>query len=477
MLKPKSYSIQEIHNAAYVSLEATFYTNKEETFIIKELERACSKCVQITNRKDIKPMCSSIIIVKEYEAKKPLYTIKTAFYDYPTFIPILESIAKWISEQTTTDYSTHMKLGLSFNSHILETISNISNMNPKKLVLRINENLIYDKFPLFKNSPWGISIKKISLLSNYINSDNILESFSSNAISILDGSKYSIDFTKYQYGILYFNYIGGKNYANNLENIKDVCEYLINETYSVLNSDGYNNYEIETLNKLTESYRKHKDFYDNPEKFIKECKDIKLFVDLHNDIQLIKTYWNYFKQPLFKLINECNFTKGLFNYDTETGKCQVKDAKLTDVNISGYELFNIEANGVFENCDLYRCKINKGNFKNCNLHFSNVVVESYIENSNIGSGNLTKCFIRNNEEVIECDLNGCVVIYGIINSRTKLHENNVIIEHPQAGMVKQRIEKTKSETSKISFGDNNKCGAKWIKDLDTKLNKNKIKYN
>jgi uncharacterized protein YjbI with pentapeptide repeats len=474
MLKAKIYSLEEIHNAAHLSCEASFYTNKETSFIVSELENSTSRSVQVTNNPSILSSHTSMVLLKEYSASKARYTLKTAYYDYPTLLPLLASVSQWVNEHTTTDYSTHMRLGLAFNNTILETLSQISCMNTRKLLLRVNENYIYENFPLFRNSPLGISVKKLLPINNFIKPENILEGFNSASFSINSGDKYSIDFSKSPHGILFFNYIGGKDYCSDFSKIKNVCEYLISDTYNVLNENDYTKQETSTMLSLTENYRKYNKLYNDPNAFVKEFKDITISIDLRKNEELTKTYWSALRDPLFKLINECEFKKGFFNLDTEKGTIQIKDAKLSSCDYKGLELFNVETSGVFERCDLYNCTVSKGNFSKCRLHHGNKISESIIENSYMGGGTLTKCYVKNNEEVIEANIKECVIVYGLLSSRARLDKDSVVIENPGLGLASH---KTPMAPPAKGIEVSDKTGIEYLRYLDSKLNKTKIRYS
>lgn len=473
MLKPKTYSIKEIHESTYLSFESSFYTNKDINFILSELQNITNKNIQLTNIDSIQPSYTSLVLLKEYESKKPLYKIKSSFYNYNEYDSILKNICKWISENCTTDYTTNLKVGLSFNSNILESLTSINNMNIKKLLLKVNEKYIYSKFPNFKDSPFSMSIKKLVPI-NYSFNSNILSNIN-NSFSAPIGENYAIDFTKQIHGILYFNYIGGKKYANDYVEINEIINYLIAETFNSLNENFYTNDEIKEINLLTEKYKKYINAYYNVNSFLKEFKNIKVSVNLNDNEETIKTYWPSIRNHLFNLVTECGVISGFYNFDSETGTHELKKCKLINCNLKGYNLLSVEGNGVFENCEMINCKITKGNISKCKLYTGNQIKDSYLKNTSAHKQSiLEKCFVKNNEEVINCQIKESIIMFGLIGNGASIDENSTVIENPKLGLIDNKRTKEKINNG---LGVHEIKDIEWIKKLDKQINPKKIRYN
>jgi hypothetical protein len=423
----KSYNINEILSNSLVGFNFEFYSSKETKFIIEDLMTLTSKNVIVTNDYNYKPTYTTSILLKEFEGTKPRYKLMISKDGYNYIKSILDPLLEWISKNTTTDKDTKMQVFLSFDHSKLETLNTISNMNINKMVLKLDENFIQDRFPEFKDSPYCLSVKKLTPNINYLNNINLLENLNT-SFTVPINPFYGIDFSEYTLGNLIFNYIGGKDWSKKTNEISEVLAYYILTTYSVLNETGYGIYEKEELKKLTEVYSKYNKYYSDPVSFIKENKNIKISVDLKTDEQTIKTFWQTIRQPLFEILLENDLLKAEFNYDSEIGKYQLKYAKLFRTHLNNLEIYNCDLHGMFENCYIKHCDIKKSVLINSRLSIGNEVNECYLKNTNVKNNNLlTKCFITNNQEIISGTLKECFVMFSTFTKDAKIDESSIII--------------------------------------------------
>lgn len=429
-LKPKSYSILEVLNMSEIGLIFEFYTSKESKFIIENLSSRIGKNVILTGEENYIPSYSNALLIKEYDATKSRYQFHIAPQDYHTIIPIIDEVSNWISENCDTTNDTRLKMSLSFNHHHLDTISHISQMNPTKLLLKFDENFIYDRFPTQRNSPYAMSIKKLSSINNYINESEI-ESNIKYILSTPHADFYGINFSNYTNGILGCNYIGGEDYANNTKNIKDVLEYFIIKTYQSINENTLTDFESYEIKRLTEGFDKIQMSYYDPIVFLNEFKDIKLYVDLKTSTQTIKTFWNNIRKPIFEMILNGGLQKGILNYDTHTGKYQLKNGNINGANLNNIDLVLCELSGVFENCDFVKCNINKSRIINSNLIRTNNVNESYLNNVTANRSNhIQKSFVLNNEEIINCKLTESVIKFATPGRNIEMDNKSTVVIKP-----------------------------------------------
>jgi len=460
MGKAKSYSVLEVLNFSDVGLLFQFYSTKESNFIISDLSACTSKNVLLTNEVKYNPTYSNAILLKEYEAKRSRYQFIIAPQNYHSILPIIDSVTKWIAESAETTYDTILKMSLSFNHHNLETPSTISGMNPTRLVLKFDENFIYSRFPEQKHSPYALSIKTLAPVTTYINEKEIAQNINY-LITLPSAEYYGIDFSNYTRGILECNYIGGKEYAKKPKEIKEILEYFIIKSYQgLLNEEYYAQFEVEEMKRITEDFGKIQMAYVNPDIFLKEFKELKVYVDLKTSVQMVKTFWSVIRKPLFEMILNGKLRKGQFNYDTQTGKFQLRKAAIGGTLLKNLEFFKCEITGVMENCTFQDCNVVNSRAYNSKFIQGNKVINSYLEGASINKNNeIVKSYIVNNEEIVNCTVKESIIKFATPGKNLILDENSTMITATQA---------LPEKTDAVQIEEIRDYG--WIKDMNKKSN-------
>jgi len=427
--KPKSYSVLEVLNFSDVGLIFEFYSTKDTNFMVSDLAKITGKNIILTNEARYYPSYSNALLIKEYNAKKSRYSFSLAPQNYHAVLPLIESISNWITGNCETTHDTQLKMSLSFDHKHLETLATISQMNPIHLILKLDENYIYTRFPNQKNSPYALSIKLMATPTNmlYINEGEIVKNIN-NILKTPQSEYYGIDFSEYTRGILSCNYAGGKNYTANVKNITDVLEYFIIKTYQSLNEENYSEFELNEMKRLSENISKIQLAYYDPEIFLKEFTEIKPFINLKISKQILKTYWTVIRNPIFEMIVNGGLRKGIFNYDLDLSKFQVKDAKLEGLVLKNIEFKDCELSGIMENCSFTNCKISKARLYNSKIIKFNKIEESYLSGATINRENkIHKCFIINNEEIINCPITESIIKFATPGKDLTLDENSTLI--------------------------------------------------
>ncbi len=426
--KPKNYSVSELFNAAQVGLTFEFYSSKKTGFIVEDLAKPLGKVVVVTGDDKVLPTWSSAILLKEYNGKRPRYQLKIAPQEYMTIGPGLHGVLAWINEHAALDYSTKMSINLSFKHRNLQTLSTISNMDVGKMILKIDENFLYEKFPQMKESPFALSIKRFIPFDGFINISNPLSNLNT-SFQLPIAEYYAVDFTDQTMGSLKFNYIGGSNYANKPADINETLKYYIISTYQVLNSSGYTIDMKHELKKLTEEYSKMRRAYYEPEYFLKEYSEIRISVDLNRNEQITKTFWNKIRNPLLKLVLESDLRRGDFNLDTEEGRFELRDAELNGVRVNGFHLVRCQIKGLVENCNIWNSKIMNSRVKKSILISGNDVESSLLESTRADRDNtIEKSYIVNQGEIINCEVNESIIKNAGIGQNARLDEECTVIE-------------------------------------------------
>jgi len=425
MKRAKTYSSKEVYDAAMLGFIFEFYCSKEPSFIVEDLKKISGKSVVITDQTTIKPSFSTCILVKEYDGKRPRYQFKIGEQKYNEISTFLNTILFWINENASLDKNTLMKVNLNYSSE-LQTLTNISHMDIGKLILKMDEGYVYQRFPEMKGCPFASSVKKIvpfNMSSNASNAVNLVSEFQMPVDTF-----YGIDLTEQTKGELTFNYIGGYKYSEKVKEIYELLEYYVFTTYQVLNAEEYTSSMINELNKLTEEYRTFRKCYYKYDLFESTYKDFVIYIDLNKGHQLIETQWFQLRDHIAKLILESNLKKCKFNWDTEFGTFQIKDAEINASRVKGFQLVDCTINGIVENCHLWSTKLNNSRILNSTLVNGNKVSESYLQKVRADRENkIEESMIVNSGEIINCDLNGCIIKNAGLGDKAKLDENCLVI--------------------------------------------------
>lgn len=426
-MKAKQYSVQDVFNFADIGIIFEFYSTKNSDFIVNDLSKATSKNIVLTNETSHTPTYSNAILVKEYEAKKARYQLHLAQQNYGSMVPVIQEVSRWLTESAETTHDTLMKVTLSFNHRQLETLQSISGMNPTRLILKLDENYIYDRFPEQRNSAYSLSIKHMSPVMSYINEADLQQNINS-LISLPQAEYYGVNFSDYVRGVLKFNYIGGKDYPEKANEIKETLDYFIVKTYQSLNEEDYSPFEIFEMQRITMGLNKLQKAYNDPEIFLKEFQNLKVYVDLKTSEQMVKTYWQNLRKPLFEMIIRGGLKEGQFNLDTERGKIQIRNAKLNGTFLKNIEFFKCEINGVLENCNFTTCDLSKSRIYTSKFIAGNKINESYLYHASVNAGNeINKSYIVNNDEVINCAIKESIVKFATPGKDISLDESSTII--------------------------------------------------
>jgi hypothetical protein len=428
MKKAKSYSILEVCNWADIGIIWEFYSTKESAFIVSDLSKCTSKNIILTNETIYHPSYSNAILIREYEATKSRYQFHIAPQNYHSILPLIDSVTTWIAESAETSHDTQLKISLSFNHRHLDTLSSISNMNPSRLILKFDENFVYSRFPEQQKSPYALSIKKLATpVSNYINETEIEKNINY-ILTTPQSEYYGINFSNYTRGILECNYIGGRDYASKAKEIKEILEYFIIKSYQSLNEEDHDEFEKYEIKKMGARFSKIQMAYYDPEIFINEYKDLKIYVDLKTSDQIIKTFWNTLRKPLFEMILNGNLQKGIINYDADLGIFQLKKTKIQGTYLKNVDFVNCEVSGIFESCTFISTEITNSRIYNSKFIKGNKIINSYLEGASVNKENeITKCYVINEEEIINCPIKESVIKFATPGKNITLDEHSTIV--------------------------------------------------
>lgn len=425
-MKPKTYSIKEVLNSTLVGFTFEFFCSKESQFIIEDFKQILGKNIVITDEQKIQPTYTSAILLKEYDGVRPRYQFKVDYQPFNEISTFLNTMLFWINENATLNNSTILKTKLQYNFNELKTINSISNMDVGKLVLKIDENFVYNRFPEMTESPYAMSVKKLIPLNMSVNASNVVHL--KNSFKMPVAEYYGIDFTEQTRGELTFNYIGGK-YSDKPNEVNELLEYYIITTYQSLNEIDYLPSEIHELNQLTEEYRTFRKCYYNAKRFFETYKDFTVYIDLSKSPSLLETQWVQIRDVIGKLILENNIKKCKFNWDTEMGVFQIKNAHIEKSIIKGFQIVDSDITGIVEGCHLWKCNIDNSRLKSTTLVNNNKLSDSFLENVRADRNNIiSDSYIKNSGEILNCKINESIIINAGIGDKAKLDENCLVVQ-------------------------------------------------
>jgi len=168
-------------------------------------------------------------------------------------------------------------------------------------------------------------------------------------------------------------------------------------------------------------------FYD-PDIFLREFEGIKVLVNLKKNVQVLKTFWTSIRGPLFEMIIGGGLREGIFNYDSDLGRFQLKKGTLVSSLTKGVDLVSCNLMGVFENCTLTSCKVIKGRLYNAKILSNNQISESFLGNCTANTGNeIINSIVENNDEMLNCKITNSVVKFATLGKAAKIDESSTII--------------------------------------------------
>jgi hypothetical protein len=348
---------------------------------------------------------------------------------------------------------------LSFDHRNFDTLTQISDMDIGRFVVKFDEAYVNNRFPGFVNTPCNFSIKKFDPHSHYTINDNI--DLAKRQFKFTTEHYNGVDFGSYNKGRLYFNYIGGDGYFAKGKEIGEVLEYYVIKTYDSINSDTYKPSEIESYRNVARRINNINKYYSDPELFSKFFDKIKLTINLSEDIQVIKTHWNIIRDPLFKLIIESNFNEGRFNYDSDFGRCQIMRAKVSNTTLDNYDLLICDVKScVLKECNLMSTDVEDSRLTECTFTSSNKITGCYCAEAHSSNVNneFFRCHIDNDEVVFEGSAKECVIMNASMTRLTDVYDGCVVLS------------KTPPEDMKVLQGIDVKeiRDYRWMKSLTAK---------
>lgn len=429
-MRPKQYTVNDVFENAYVGFEIPFRSSLNENVLVKKLSDALRKSVTLTTEKADETTSNAPLLLKEWEGDKPGYVLKHSLVAFKPLKQGLYSVLNVLNETAEESVLMPLKTFLYFDHNRLQTLDTISNMNVSKMILHIDESYLYERFPDAKSSPESFSVKNFYPQNFYVNISESLGGIDK-SFGYPKEPYFGIDFSEQPKGILGFNYIVGV-YTEKIKEVFEAIDYYIITTYQVLNERGHTLSERSSYERIFEGYNKARKAYYSYDAFLKEFEEIRVYVDLDNRYEKIKTLWPHLRETLMPIVFSGKLRKGRFNWDSELGSYQLKDARLSETRISNLQLINCELDGLFEDCTFWKCNIKDSRLIGSTLVSGNKVNRSVGDRIRADRNNSIKeSFINNEDEVINCPVESSIIRNAVMGKKSKIDEDTVVIHRPE----------------------------------------------
>jgi hypothetical protein len=399
--------------SSLIGFEFEFYSEMVRGRIVDQLSKLLGKKVVLSNKYHSKvPVTSDTFKLEpDYSGGSNMNELITGPLPYVEAIPILIKTLRWIDENGWTSDKCAFQFSVSF-SKANRDLQKMEELDKLKFVLGIDEGLIYSKFGNRTNNVYAKSVKKIVPRNRF----SILENISSidpRLFKIPEEKYYGANFTKVPKGYLEIRYLGGKDYQKKISAIREVVDYVVLYLYDILSGKRvYSQSDLKRLQEMMKEYTKVVRSFSDPESFFMNFPDFHLLVDLKGYEENIKTYFPVIREKVFDIIVEGGVKYAFFNYDTSTGRFQLKNAKckgsgyLSDLDLIDCKIRNCK----LVNCNLYGCEVKDSEILESQIANSNKVYNSKVHNTSADYGNLLdSCYIDCPRKMINCEVNGGVI--------------------------------------------------------------------
>jgi len=288
----------------------------------------------------------------------------------------LANILSLINKHAKTEWSDYITVNISFSTDV----ANIYQINALKLVLSFDDKYLYEMFPDRKNRVGSRSVSE--LINSGVTNDSIR--------SLLSSNIYGIDLSNIGDNIISYRYIGGENYQDKFQEISAIIDKWIVDTYTVIENPEYSQEDIERLSKLSKEGCSYEDYFVSYDEFKRHFRHVKLMVDLYELNGYENVYWASIKDRLFALFKSLKSAETMsltINYDSDTGRLQIKDSKLYAVaNLNDIDVVDSVISGSMSHVTLYYSHVINTDADFCEFFSGCDIMKSEISNSYITDG-------------------------------------------------------------------------------------------
>jgi hypothetical protein len=414
-------------NAAVIGFEFEFFSNMVRGRIIESLSKLLGKKIILTSKYHSKvPVNSDTFKLEpDYSGGSKMNELITGPMSYSEAMPVLIKVLRWIDENGWTNDKCAFQFSISFDKMRKDVVTRMENLDKLQFILGLDEGVIYSKFGNRTNNVYAKSIKKIVPRNRFTSIDDLV-TIDPKIFKLPDDKYYGANFTKLKDGYIEIRYLGGRDYQKKITEIREIIDYVIIHLYNILSGrTQYSQKDLETLKQMMREYSKVVKSFSDPRAFFMHYPDIHLLVDLKGFEEGIKTYYPMIREKIFDLIVEGGVRHGFFNYDTSTGRFQLKDARCRDASyITDIDLLDCDIKGSkLLNCNMYGCSVKNSQLEECQLFTGNTVSNSKLKSTSVDySNHLDECYIDCEDKIIDCDIKGGVIRKADLGRNSKVSD-------------------------------------------------------
>ena len=425
------YSNEQL-NAIYASkigLEFEFFANEGLDEVKRSLSQSLNKQIRVEEKahSEFTPTDEIFKLEPDNSGGSGMIELVTGPLPFVESKLIIAKTLKWIRENGSTNERCSIHINIAFDGKKLGTPTNISNLDIGKFVLNFDENAVYEAFPDRRDSVYAKSIKFIVPLSGMTQPSP--ERISWKNYMFVSEKYYGVNFGKLSKNYIEFRYLGGADYEKKYNTIMNMTEHFVLSLYESLIDPVYNTEDLKKLDVILEKHKGIVESYKAYKIFQRNFPKVKLMVDLQTYDQIVETYYPKMREKIFELLTKAGLKEGLINYDSDTGKMQLKNAKLMKCfEIKGIDIVDCKIQGNIIGCDIFSTELINSSMMECNLFGATDAIDSKIEDSYVSKNVAVKdSYVFGERGVFSGDMEGGIFRKGRATKLAKF-ENTEIIE-------------------------------------------------
>lgn len=333
-------------------------------------------------------------IEPDYSGGPDMLELVTGPMTYVESRIVLIKMLEFIKKYGFTDNHSSIHINISFNDNEHQ----IQNINPLKLILDLNEEVIYDRFPTRRNNIYCQSIQWIIPFQDYPDPETGINQIISGLILPEDTKYYGVNLSKKNKGWLEWRYIGGKDYEFQSNSIIELLDYFIMQTYQSFNTLNEEN-NIKLFSYLDDNISWYMN-YQSYDQFLSNMTGITVEYNGSSELETMRLYWHKIKDVLFDIIKKSktgSLKDGIFNYNSNINKFEIFECNINDLCSVNNIIF---INCKITNMTCYDCEI-----LDCEIQTSHIY-DSTIKGSIINTSKVANCKVEEYSDLIECVFDG-----------------------------------------------------------------------
>ena len=414
-----------------IGLEFEFFSKDAVEDVKDTLAPTLDKKIRIEEKShsDFKPTQKTFKLEPDNSGGSGMIELVTGPLPFTEAKLILAKTLKWIKEHAYTNDKCSVHINVAFDGKKLGPHTNISKLDVGKFVLNFNEDRVFEEFPDRKNSVYAKSIKFIVPLSGF-HQQSPEKTLSKNYLFVNE-KYYGVNFEKLPKGYLEFRYLGGKDYEQKYHKILHLTEHFILSLYESLANPKYTPEDIKELDQILEKHKGVIQGFKSYLSFKENFPNVKLMVDLNTSQQIVEMYYPRIREKVSDLITKAGLEEGWVNYDSDTGRIQLKDADLPQCfELKGIDVVDCKIKGNVKMCDIFSSEIDDSSLKECNLFGSSIIKKSKIEDSYVNRNvTLEDCFVSGFNGVFSGEMEGGVFRKGKITHLARISPDTDVVEY------------------------------------------------